>query len=74
MGGNHYFAALLQAVVDGAHGGAYACVGGNFAIFHGHIEVGADEHALAFQIKIGDSNDRHWELQVLRHKEVWDSL
>ena len=59
MGSDHHPGALLQAVIDGGHGSGNARIGCNFAIFYGHIEIGANEYTLAFKIEIDDFNDGH---------------
>ena len=53
VGRDHHLGAGLEAVLDGRHGGGDAGVGGDLAVLDRHVEVGADEDALALEVEIG---------------------
>ncbi|MCK7492185.1 MAG: hypothetical protein MZW92_11600 [Comamonadaceae bacterium] len=52
-----------------------AGVGGDLAVLDGHVEVGADEHALALEIEIGHADDgchagSPWERNWIGTEEI----
>jgi hypothetical protein len=51
--GDHHLGAGLEAVLDGRHGRGDAGIGGDLAVLDRHVEVGADEDALAGEVEIG---------------------
>jgi hypothetical protein len=57
VGGDHDLGAGLHGVLDGGHGGGDAGVGGDFAFLDGHVQVGADEDALALQVQVGHAEE-----------------
>jgi hypothetical protein len=46
---------LIQNILNGRQGGFDALVVGHFAVCHGHVEINAHEHALAFEVEVFDS-------------------
>ena len=57
VGGDHHFGPRFQAVLYGRHGCRDAGVGRHLAVLHRHVEVGADEYALALEIDIGHADE-----------------
>ena len=62
VGGDHHLGAGLQACIDGRHGCGDAGIGSDLAVLDGHVEVGADQDALALEIQIGHFDNGHVSL------------
>jgi hypothetical protein len=59
MGHDHHFGARLGGMLDGGHGGGDTGIGGDLAVLDGHVQVGADQHALAGEIEVGEFYEGH---------------
>src|ERR1035438_5234853 len=75
MRSQHQAAALFDSEFQGREGFADAGVVGNDAVFHGHVEIDADEDEFATKIEVLDREFAHDDFPFLgigyRQKSVW---
>ena len=53
-------AEIVEQVLEGGERGADARVVGDAPVLQRHVEVLADQHALAREVEVGHFQDRHW--------------
>ena len=61
---DHDPGAGLHAVFDGGHGGGDTGIGRYLAVLDGHVEISADQNALAGEIQIGKFDERHYRHSI----------
>ncbi|MNS97372.1 hypothetical protein D3C72_1316990 [compost metagenome] len=60
--GDHHRRALLQRALERRQGSGDALFGGDAAILDRHVQILADQHALAGEVEVGHADDGHGQL------------